>query len=105
MSKGLKIVLPSAVSDPEGKLRKLEHYYGIEFVRGASDGGSSKGYYRLIGDDELRTEMRFHNQIKIANVKNGGINFIYDQSFQMLLSHMMVMLLTNSILMANVLTT
>ena len=79
MSKGLKIVLPSAVSDPEGKLRKLEHYYGIEFVRGASDGGSSKGYYRLIGDDELRTEMRFHNQIKIANVKNGGINFIYDQ--------------------------
>ena len=75
MSKGLKIVLPSAVSDPEGKLRKLEHYYGIEFVRG----GSSDGYYRLIGDDELRDEMRFHNQIKLANVKDGSIQYLYNQ--------------------------
>ena len=80
MAKGLKIVLPSAVSDPEGKLRKLEHYYGIEFTRGASNGGGATGYYRLIGDDSLRSEMRFHNQIKLANVKDGVVQFIYNQT-------------------------
>ena len=79
MSKGLKLVLPSAVSDPEGKLRKLEHYYGIEFVRGASNGGSDKGYYRLIGDENLLSEMRFHNQIKIANVKDATLQYLYNQ--------------------------
>ena len=79
MSKGLKLVLPSAVSDPEGKLRKLEHYYGIEFLRGASNGGGDKGYYRLIGDETLLAEMRFHNQIKIANVKDAALQYIYNQ--------------------------
>ena len=79
MAKGLKIVLPSAVSDPDGKLRKLEHYYGIEFVRGASNGGGANGYYRLIGDDSLRAEMRFHNQIKLANVKDGAVQYLYNQ--------------------------
>lgn len=67
--KGLKVVLPSAVADPTG-LRKLEHYYGIEFTRGASNGGGDNGYHKMIGDESLLREMRFHNQIKIANVKN-----------------------------------
>lgn len=67
--KGLKVVLPSAVADPTG-LRKLEHYYGIEFTRGASNGGGDNGYHKMIGDESLLKEMRFHNQIKIANVKN-----------------------------------
>lgn len=67
--KGLKVVLPSAVADPTG-LRKLEHYYGIEFTRGASNQGGDNGYHKMIGDESLLKEMRFHNQIKIANVKN-----------------------------------
>lgn len=70
--KGLKIVVPSAVSDPTG-LRKLEHYYGIEFLRGASNGGGEHGYVRMIGDEDLLREMRFHNQIRIAQVKDGKI--------------------------------
>ena len=79
MGKGLKIVLPSAVSDPEGKLRKLEHYYGVEFLRGASNGGGNAGYYRLIGDETLMAEMRFHNQMKIASVKDASLQYIYNQ--------------------------
>ena len=79
MGKCLKIVLPSAVSDPEGKLRKLEHYYGVEFLRGSSNGGGDAGYYRLIGNETLMAEMRFHNQMKIASVKDGSLQYIYNQ--------------------------
>lgn len=78
-TKGLKIVLPSAVSDPTG-LRKLEHYYGIEFTRGASDNGGPNGYHKMIGDASLLKEMRFHNQIKIAAVKNAEVSAILKQT-------------------------
>lgn len=78
-TKGLKIVLPSAVSDPTG-LRKLEHYYGIEFTRGASNGGGSNGYHKMIGDESLLQEMRFHNQMKIAAVKNAEVNTLLKQT-------------------------
>ena len=67
--KALKVQLPSAVDDATG-LRQLEHYYGIEFVRGASNGGGNNGYYKMIGDAELLSEMRFHNLLKIASVKD-----------------------------------
>lgn len=75
---GIKITLPSAVDNSEG-LRKLEHFYGIEFVRGASDGGGVNGYYRMIGDETLLKEMRFHNQIKIASVKDAKVQYILNQ--------------------------
>lgn len=78
-TKGLKIVLPSAVSDPTG-LRKLEHYYGIEFTRGASDGGGNNGYHKMIGDASLLKEMRFHNQMKIAAVKNAEVSAVLNQT-------------------------
>lgn len=76
--KGLKIVCPSSVSDPSG-LRKLEHYYGIEFTRGASNGGGDNGYHRMIGDASLLKEMRFHNQMKIAAVKDAETTAILNQ--------------------------
>lgn len=79
MTKGLKIVLPSSVTD-DGSLRKLEHYYGIEFLRGASNGGGDNGYYKLIGDETLMSEMRFHNQIKIAAVKDAQIAYLLNQT-------------------------
>ena len=79
MTKGLKIVLPSSVTD-DGSLRKLEHYYGIEFLRGASNGGGDNGYYKLIGDETLMSEMRFHNQIKIAAVKDAQISYLLNQT-------------------------
>lgn len=79
MTKGLKIVLPSSVTD-DGSLRKLEHYYGIEFLRGASNGGGEHGYYKLIGDETLMSEMRFHNQIKIAAVKDAQIAYVLNQT-------------------------
>lgn len=78
-TKGLKIVLPSAVSDPTG-LRKLEHYYGIEFTRGASNGGGDNGYHQMIGDASLLKELRFHNQIKIAAVKEAEVSAILKQT-------------------------
>lgn len=74
-TKGLKIVLPSAVSDPTG-LRKLEHYYGIEFTREASNGGGNNGYHKMIGDQSLLKEMRFHNQMAIAAVKDAEVKSI-----------------------------
>ena len=79
MAKGLKVQLPSAVTDAEG-LRKLEHYYGIEFTRGASNGGGDNGYHKMIGDETLLSEMRFHNQMKIATVKNASIVSILNQT-------------------------
>ena len=78
-TKGLKVVLPSAVTDPTG-LRKLEHYYGIEFTRGASNGGGANGYHRMIGDASLLKEMRFHNQMKIAAVKDAEVKSILKQT-------------------------
>ena len=77
-TKGLKVVLPSAVTDPTG-LRKLEHYYGIEFTRGVSNNGGANGYHRMIGDASLLKEMRFHNQMKIAAVKDAEVNTILNQ--------------------------
>ena len=78
-NKGLKIVLPSAVTDPTG-LRKLEHYYGIEFTRGASNQGGNNGYHKMIGDASLLKEMRFHNQMAIAAVKNAETQTILNQT-------------------------
>lgn len=78
-TKGLKVVLPSAVTDPTG-LRKLEHYYGIEFTRGVSNNGGPNGYHRMIGDASLLQEMRFHNQMKIAAVKNAEVSAILKQT-------------------------
>lgn len=77
--KGLRITLPSAVDNADG-LRKLEHYYGIEFTRGASNGGGENGYHKMIGDETLLAEMRFHNQIKIASVKDAAIQTVLNQS-------------------------
>lgn len=79
MAKGLKIQLPSAVTDADG-LRKLEHYYGIEFTRGASNGGGDNGYHKMIGDETLLKEMRFHNQMKIVTVKDAEIVSELDQT-------------------------
>ena len=79
MAKGLKIQLPSAVTDAEG-LRKLEHYYGIEFTRGASNGGGDNGYHKMIGDETLLKEMRFHNQMKIITVKDAETVSVLDQT-------------------------
>ncbi len=78
-TKGLKIVLPSAVTDATG-LRKLEHYYGIEFTRGASNGGGANGYHKMIGDESLLQEMRFHNQMQIVAVKNAEVVAILNQT-------------------------
>ncbi len=78
-TKGLKVVLPSAVTDAAG-LRKLEHYYGIEFTRGASNQGGDNGYHKMIGDASLLKEMRFHNQMKIASVKDAEIQTILNQT-------------------------
>lgn len=77
--KSLNIKLPSAVSDPTG-LRKLEHYYGIEFTRGASNGGGNNGYHKMIGDESLLREMRFHNQMKIATIRNAMTSSVLNQT-------------------------
>lgn len=77
--KSLNIKLPSAVSDPTG-LRKLEHYYGIEFTRGASNGGGDNGYHKMIGDESLLREMRFHNQMKVAAIRNAMTTSILNQT-------------------------
>ena len=75
--KGLKVQLPSAVTD--NTLRKLEHYVGIEFERGASNGGGDNGYHQMIGDESLLKEMRFHNEMKTAMVKNAAITEVLNQ--------------------------
>jgi hypothetical protein len=80
MSKlGLKIVLPSAVDDASG-LKKLEHYTGIEFTRGASDGGGVNGYHKLIGDETLIKEQRFLNMMKVCAVKDAKITHTLNQT-------------------------
>lgn len=75
--KALKITCPSAVTDKT--LRKLENYYGIEFVRNASNGGGDNGYYRMIGDEELLTSLTFHNQIKNALCKDEKVQAYLNQ--------------------------
>lgn len=77
--KGIKITCPSAVDNAEG-LRKLEHYYGIEFIRGASNGGGDNGYHKMIGDPSLLREMRFHNQMKIAAIKDAELVSVLNQT-------------------------
>lgn len=77
--KSLNIKLPSAVSDPSG-LRKLEHYYGIEFTRGASNGGGDNGYHKMIGDESLLREMRFHNQMKAAAIRDAMTISVLNQT-------------------------
>lgn len=76
--KALKITCPSAVTDKS--LRKLENYYGIEFVRNASNGGGDNGYYRMIGDEELLNSLTFHNLIKIALCKNEKVQAYFNQT-------------------------
>ena len=51
MSKALIIQTPGTMTGSGGK--KLENYVGIEFTRGASDGGGTNGYHKMIGDEEL----------------------------------------------------
>ena len=51
--------------------RKLENYVGIEFVRGASNGGGDNGYYGMIGDEELLETLPLFNSIKLATVTDG----------------------------------
>jgi hypothetical protein len=75
---GLKIVLPSAVDDASG-LKKLEHYTGIEFTRGASDGGGVNGYHKLIGDETLIKEQRFLNMMKTAAIKDAKVTNTLNQ--------------------------
>ena len=69
--KAVKLQLLDTVDDASG-LRKIQHYTGIEFVRGASNGGGDNDYHQLIGDPELLSELRFHNLLQIASVKNGA---------------------------------
>lgn len=69
--KAVKLQLLDTADDASG-LRKIQHYTGIEFVRGASNGGGDNDYHQLIGDPELLSELRFHNLLKIASVKNGA---------------------------------
>ena len=76
--KALRIMCPSSVTDKS--LRKLEHYYGIEFERGASNGGGENGYHAMIGDEELLKNMAFHNLIQIALVKNASPQTVFNQT-------------------------
>lgn len=77
--KAVKLQLLDTVDDASG-LRKIQHYYGIEFVRGASNGGGDNDHYKMIGDEELLSEMRFHNMLKIASVKDGAVKSILNQT-------------------------
>lgn len=76
--KALRIMCPSSVTDKS--LRKLEHYYGIEFERGASNGGGENGYHAMIGDEELLKNLTFHNLIQIGLVKNGVKQATFNQT-------------------------
>lgn len=71
MSKALIIQTPGAMTGSGGK--KLENYVGIEFTRGASDGGGEHGYHKMIGDEELLSELPLFNQIKLAMVRDAKI--------------------------------
>lgn len=68
MSKALILQCPGVVSGSGH--RKLNNFVGIEFVRGASDGGGVKGYHKMIGDETLLETLPLFNQIHLASVKN-----------------------------------
>lgn len=60
--------------------KKLENFVGIEFERGASDGGGTNGYHKMIGDETLLKTLPLFNQIHLASVLNaeeeeGDINW------------------------------
>lgn len=63
----------------DDNLPKLENYVGIEFLRGSSDGGSDKGYYRMLGDETLLKRLPIHNAIKNALVKSGAVATVLNQ--------------------------
>lgn len=63
----------------DDSLPKLENYVGIEFLRGSSDGGSDKGYYRMLGDETLLKRLPIHNAIKNALVKSGAVTTTLNQ--------------------------
>ena len=50
------------------------------FRSGASNGGGDNDHYKMIGDEELLSEMRFHNMLKIASVKDGAVKSILNQT-------------------------
>lgn len=66
--KTLVIQCPGTVSG--SGFRKLENYVGIEFVRGASNGGGDNGYYQMIGDEELLETLPLFNSIHLATVND-----------------------------------
>ena len=78
MSKALIIQTPGAMTGSGGK--KLENYVGIEFTRGASDGGGTNGYHKMIGDEELLSTLPLFNQIKLAMVKDASITTYLNQT-------------------------
>lgn len=80
MADGLKLVLPLNFNDTEGKLHRVDNYYGIVFRRKTSNNGGDHGYVKMIGDETLLNEMRFHNQLKIASVRNAETQFYYNQT-------------------------
>jgi len=71
-NKAVEVKLPGAVADSSG-LHKLENYYGIEFERGASNGGGEHGYHQMLGDADLLAQLTFHNLVQMGKVKNGKV--------------------------------
>lgn len=68
----LIIKCKEAVSDPSN-LSKMENFIGIEFIRGAADGGSTKGYHQLIGDAGLMESMALFNKMQTISAKDGKV--------------------------------
>lgn len=68
----LVIKCKEAVSDAS-KLSKMESYVGIEFIRGAADGGGINGYYQLIGDADLIEDMTLFNKMQVVSAKDGKV--------------------------------
>ena len=52
---------------------KLNNYVGIEFTRGASNGGGDKGYHKMIGNESLIESLELFSNIKPCIVKDGEI--------------------------------
>ncbi len=77
MSKALIIQTPGAMTGSGGK--KLENYVGIEFTRGASNGGGDHGYHKMIGDEELLSTLPLFNQIKLGMVKDATLTSYLNQ--------------------------
>lgn len=78
MSKALIIQTPGTMTGSGGK--KLENYVGIEFTRGASDGGGTNGYHKMIGDEELLSTLPLFNQIKLGMVKDATLTSYLNQT-------------------------